>query len=121
MKPFLRVNELAKIINVSERTIYNWIQKDLLGKNIAISNMGEIKIRTALFEKVYNVNLSDEFLTFNDILAELGYKANTVRSWKNRNELPQELFSKIVGVIRIQKRLWERFKLGEPLEDRQIA
>lgn len=121
MKPFLLVGELAEIISVSKSTIWNWVRDDLLEKDIVISNLGEIKIRTAIFEKAYNVDLSDKFLTFNDILGELGYKPTTVRSWKDREQLPKELFSKIVGVIRIQQRIWERYKLGEPLADKKIA
>lgn len=116
----LEVSELATIIKVSESTIYNWIQTKKISINSTfgiVIDLGTYKIRRRLFEKKYNINLSDEFLTFKDLGKMFKSDEATIRGWKRRKNFPEQLFSKIEGCIRIQKRIWDRFLAGEPLED----
>lgn len=118
-KLLLEVGELAKIIKVAESTIYNWIQTEKLpvGNEFGVViDLGTYKIRTNLFEKKYNVDLSDEFLTFKDIKDVFKSPEGTIRSWKHRNSFPENFFTKIEGCVRVQKSIWDRFLLGEALD-----
>lgn len=116
----LEVNELSRIIKVAESTIYNWIQTKKLPVNNTfgiVIELGTYKIRRKLFEKKYNIDLSDEFLTIKDLKDIFKNDEATIRGWKHRKNFPEKLFAKIEGCVRVPKKLWDRFLAGEPLED----
>lgn len=107
------VSELATQLKLAESTVYNWIQNKSLPEKVVLSIAGTHRIRRNVFEEYYKIDLSEEFLTIVEVAKVFNKSENTVRSWLNRKDIPEELSFKIVGTIRVRKTIFDKYISGE--------
>lgn len=107
----LFISELAEKLKVTEAAISTWIKTNKIPNNIFVS-VGRIRIRKNLFEKHFDIDL-DNILTYEEAAEMLRISKDNIKTLFSREQLPDKLRARIVGIVRIKKDLLIKFINGE--------
>lgn len=107
----LFISELAEKLKVTEAAISTWIKTNKIPNNIFVC-VGRIRIRKNLFEKHFDIDL-DNILTYEEAAEMLRISKDNIKTLFSREQLPDKLRARIVGIVRIKKDLLIKFINGE--------